>query len=106
MQVIYLAHQYGGNPANLDRARRWFAWAWSRRAPDEFFIAPWIDACTHLTDFASGSQPKIATCSLKDLVAIKCALDNGFGASIISDGADNHQEAKQGCERRRSDGGE
>jgi hypothetical protein len=48
MKLIYVAHQFGGNPTNLDRAEAWVAWLCSRF--DALFWAPWIPLCRHWPD--------------------------------------------------------
>lgn len=45
-RLIYLAHAYGGEYANLARAKRWLHWALLRAIVDNgFVIAPWITIC-------------------------------------------------------------
>lgn len=39
-----MAAPYGGNPANLERAKRWLAWL-RADLPDDTVIAPWIEQC-------------------------------------------------------------
>ncbi len=52
MRLIYLAHPYGGRPENLERAKRWLAWALRFTAGFDTSplaplapIAPWIAMC-------------------------------------------------------------
>ncbi len=48
MRLVYLAHCFGGDPANLERAKQWLRWAAERARPDAFVLAPWIPLCeTH-----------------------------------------------------------
>ena len=54
MRVVYLAHPCGaptkeGHLANLERAKRWFAWAVDQ---DVVVIADWIIYCEVWDDFA------------------------------------------------------
>lgn len=42
--VCYVAHPYGGDPANLTRARRWLHWC-IRWFPGRAFLAPWLEEC-------------------------------------------------------------
>jgi hypothetical protein len=43
VRLIYLAHPVSGDvAANLERAKRWLAWANRQCGPDAYVIAPWI----------------------------------------------------------------
>ena len=48
-KLVYLSHPYGGDPKNLQRAKRWLRWAWLNHE-DTAFIAPWIASCEVLGD--------------------------------------------------------
>ena len=50
MRLIYVAHPYSGNRANLERARRWLAWLWRDSPPDVGYVADWIFACEILPE--------------------------------------------------------
>lgn len=45
MRLVYLAHPYGGDPANLSRARRWLRWACQSAPARVAPMAPWILMC-------------------------------------------------------------
>jgi hypothetical protein len=47
--LIYVAHPYGGDPEQLNYARRWLAWA-IQEFPWCDAIAPWIPTCEALAD--------------------------------------------------------
>ena len=49
MKLIYLAHPFGGDPRNLDRARRWFAWL-CREFPSNAYVCNWIIECELFDD--------------------------------------------------------
>lgn len=42
--IWYMAAPYGGNPANLARARRWHEFL-QAELPEHAVIAPWLDSC-------------------------------------------------------------
>lgn len=71
MKLVYLSHCYSGDPANLDRAKRWFRWAWLTH-PDTGFVADWILACEVL-----GESPELRARGLAfdaELIALVDAL--------------------------------
>lgn len=45
MKLIYVAHEFGGKPENLDRAEKWVAALSS--AFDHIFWAPWVPLCRY-----------------------------------------------------------
>ena len=49
MRIIYLAHPYGGVPANLERAQRWYTWIY-RTQKGVVPVADWIITCMALDD--------------------------------------------------------
>lgn len=48
-RVAYMAHPFGGDPANLARAKRWLRYL-VRANPHIDFCAPWIPLCEVLND--------------------------------------------------------
>lgn len=52
--LIYVAHPFGGDRSNLDRAEAWIAFLCQRF--DALFWAPWIPLCRHWPD--SGDSRK------------------------------------------------
>lgn len=48
--VVYLAHPYGGDTDNLDRAEAWLAWCIRHYFPEFAFKAPWIPHCRNVPE--------------------------------------------------------
>lgn len=44
MKLIYVVHPFGGNPANLERARRWYRWLVSE-FPRNAYVCQWVFEC-------------------------------------------------------------
>lgn len=60
MILVYVAHAYGGDPANLARARRWLTWAWRKHIGTHGFMAPWIDACEAVPETQANREAGLA----------------------------------------------
>lgn len=50
MRLVYMAHPFGGEAANLKRARRWFVWLLRNFGDRHAFVANWILECEALDD--------------------------------------------------------
>lgn len=44
MKLIYMAHPFGGDPRNLDRAKRWYTWL-VREFPRNAYQCQWVIEC-------------------------------------------------------------
>lgn len=64
-ELVYLSHPYGGNPANLARAKRWAVYL-SRKHRNWVIVAPWIQ-WAELGLFANDEAAGLEAC--------KCAVE-------------------------------
>ncbi len=60
MKLIYMAHPFGGDPRNLDRAKRWLAWLVAE-FPRNAYICHWVLECEFLDD----SDPAVRGAALE-----------------------------------------
>lgn len=49
MKLIYMAHPFGGDPRNLERAKRWYLWL-VREFPRNAYECSWLVSCELLDD--------------------------------------------------------
>ncbi len=69
MKLIYMAHPFGGDPANLERARRWFAWL-CREFPRNAYICNWIIECEIFDD--ADPEQRAASLARQCEIARRC----------------------------------
>lgn len=67
MKLIYVAHPFGGDKSNLDKAEKWVA-DLSQRF-DAIFWAPWIPLCRHWVDSGESRKRGLEI----DLAAVRCS---------------------------------
>ena len=65
MKLIYVAHPFGGDPANLQRVRRWYFWLVSE-FPRNAYICQWVIECELLDD----ADPEVRAAALERDCAI------------------------------------
>ncbi len=87
--VVYVAHPYGGDPANLARARRWVRWLNREFFPRYAFIAPWIDVCDGVPETPWNRTAGIAFASREVAKADELWMVGGR----VSDGMKDEAEA-------------
>lgn len=60
MKIAYVAHKYGGDPKNLDRADRWVSWLFRTHFPTYGFVAPWISVCRSIPETPENREMGLA----------------------------------------------
>ena len=59
MIVIYMAHPYGGNQDNIEKAKQWLRWL-NENVAGACFIAPWIQECDGVEETPDGRDAGLA----------------------------------------------
>lgn len=78
MKLIYVAHPFGGDPRNLDRAKRWYTWL-IREFPRNAYVCQWVIDCELLDD----SDPAV----LEPSLARQCEIVRRCDAILLVGGS-------------------
>lgn len=98
VKLIYMAHPYGGDPENLQRAKRWLRWAaCEARRENAFVLAPWIPLCEV---FSGSERPDDTTRAFMlngDCETVRSCKELWLCGDSVSPGMRQEQEAAAGA---------
>jgi hypothetical protein len=83
--IIYVAHPFGGNLKNLDKAEKWAAWLTERF--DALFVVPWVPLCRHWRDSGTSltrgiDMDKAAIARCDAMIAVGGGISRGMAIEI------------------------